>query len=354
MRATTKVPSLRKTMTTAIVPPSDYSSRLDPHETYDEVSWHHIPRFDPRIESSYHNFRHGSWKPQRDRTLRALSKAFISQPSQRRFADCGSGAKVFRHNDDKDKYQIRSHKCRSRWCLPCARERGRNVAASLADVVGNKTVRFITLTLKTTSEPLAESVAHLTKSFTRLRSSPLWKQTQSGGAAFMEVKWSKDRQRWHPHLHIITEGKWIKKADLSSAWLRATGTSFIVDVGLVKSREHLCRYVTSYTTKPIDVSVTKDEDRFVEAIKALHGKRACATFGTWRGLKLIHKPENDDWTFVGHYGEMYSDAETCPTGKSAAIIRALTKARKPDEWKKESRGPPEDGQEETWYDYSAE
>ncbi|KKM62827.1 hypothetical protein LCGC14_1517790, partial [marine sediment metagenome] len=104
------------------------------------------------------------------------------------------------------------------------------MAARVAELSADREVRFITLTLRINWEPLGDQVTRLMRCFARLRRRVLWKSTQFGGVAFLELKRRPHNHTWHPHVHIISEGLWIEKRDLSKAWLEITGDSFIVKV----------------------------------------------------------------------------------------------------------------------------
>lgn len=336
-------------MPTTILQPPSLKTRLDTRETSFQGWEHGRKTFVVGQIDAYHTFRHASWCWVRKRTAKALSESKVSRNARARFATCGSGARLYRHKEDPNKYQIRSHTCRSRWCTPCSRERGRAIATTLAELVGTNTVRFVTLTLKTTTEPLAESLAHLTKSFTRLRRSKLWRSTQAGGAAFLEVKWNPLRDRWHPHLHILVAGKYMPKQQLSEQWKIASGTSYIVDIQLVKNRKDLCNYVTKYVTKSVSTSVTRDEARFIEAINAMHGKRTCATFGSWRGSKLVEKPESDDWEYIGTWEDVVASSRFDPASDRYLALLNFTKHPEHTEWGNDNRAPPEQDPNDRFY-----
>lgn len=341
-------------MGTATIEPYRNNTQLDPLETYPGRRTDGRWTYDTDLPSTYHAFRHSGWKHYRERTRRAFKAAFIRPNQTLAFESCGSQATLHQSVTDPNKYQLRSNKCKSRWCIPCAGERGRSMAATLADIVGTKQVRFITLTIRTREESLQESLDHLTKSFARLRHSKLWKQTQTGGAAFTEVKWNPDKQRWHPHIHIVGEGRFIDKKLLSNAWTRASKGSFIVDVRLVHSRPDLCSYITKYVTKPVSGSVYRDDDRLAEAIVAMKGRRICTTYGTWRGTVLHHKPEADEWRYVSTYEQARERAITNPLCRESLALKALTRPRTPDQWKENHHGPPNENQTDLFCDYREE
>lgn len=170
------------------------------------------------------------------------------------------------------------------------------IAHNVRDRLRPKIARFVTLTLRATHEPLADLLNLLYESFAKLRRSSVWSMTQIGGVAFLEVKWCKGTKRWHPHLHILSEGKYIAKQALSNAWRKATGGSFIVDVKKIHNADAAVGYVVKYASKPHDASMFRDPQRLEEAIIALKGRRLCLTYGTWRGIKLTEVPDAGTWS----------------------------------------------------------
>lgn len=306
---------------------------LDTDETYVPISTGEFNRYDPGLSTTYSTFRHAGWAATRSRTARALHEVFPTGKRPGRFDTCGVNAHVYRHAADRERFQVRSEKCRDRWCVPCARERARQLAATLADHVAEKQCRFITLTLKSSQEPLKLLIDKLLQSFKELRRTILWKATQRGGAAFMEVKWNPQRDRWHPHLHILSEGKFIPQHHLKRLWFRITGDSFIVDVRLVKSRPDLCSYVTKYVTSPVSHSVTNHHDLLCEAIRALHGRRTATTFGSWRGLRLIALPESDEWSYYGSWQDLVAHAEVNPWSEERRVLAGILDGTPARPWK---------------------
>lgn len=337
-------------MNTALDPPiltSCPDTSLDTQETYQQTHVGRVPTYDPDLTTTYHDFRHSGWKGTRARTLQAVLACSGHGSRAERFRSCGRHAHVFRHKADPDRFQVRSEKCHDRWCVPCARERARQMAGVLADYVRERQCRFITLTLKSSKEPLLELVDKLLASFRKLRRNAIWKATQHGGAAFLEVKWNPQTDRWHPHLHVISQGRYIPQNRLRDAWYKITGDSFIVDVRLVKSRTDLCSYVTKYVASPVSHSVTNTHDLLVEAMKALHGRRTATTYGTWRGLRLIVKPDGDDWTYYGSWDALHESATRFPWGEERRVLAAILAASPAVPWKRttdgvQNRGPPQD------------
>jgi len=244
------------------------------------------------------DFRHSGWAGNRERVRSSLWRIEPSFTRISNFASCGTNAWVERCVQDPDRFRIRSDRCHDRFCLPCGQERSRVIAHNVRERLDPKIARMITLTVRSLAEPLTDLLDKLYKGFAKLRRSRLWLGTQLGGVAFLEVKWSVERQRWHPHLHVLAEGKYIAKPALSASWLKATRDSFIVDVGKIKSIESVVSYVVKYASKPMDASLFQDWNRLDEAILALKGRRLALTFGSWRGIKLMEVPGDDEWEVV--------------------------------------------------------
>jgi hypothetical protein len=193
------------------------------------------------------------------------------------------------------------------------------------------------LTLRASTESLQDLLDLLYTSFAKLRRTCLWSQTQDGGVAFCEVKWCNATNRWHPHLHVLTEGKYIAKQALSNAWRKATGGSFIVHVTKIRHADTAVGYVVKYASKPHDHSMMHDPDRLDEAVLALKGRRLCLTFGTWRGVRLTEVPDRGTWTPVAPLSRLIVQSRLGEPA-AAAILDSLPSTSLPDD----CRSPPDD------------
>lgn len=154
-------------------------------------------------------------------------------------------------------------------------------------LLAGRTLRLVTLTVRTQALDLKPAIMKLYASFRRLRQRSYWKEHVNGGLALCEVKWNEAAKRWHPHLHVLADGQYMPHAALSAEWLAATGDSPIVDIRLIRSKSHVLNYVTKYITKPADDGVYDDEDRLAEAIKALKSVRLIIAFGTYKDARLL-------------------------------------------------------------------
>lgn len=240
-------------------------------------------------------FRHSGWSNTRERVVAALVSAAVPSGRLAAFKRCGHRAYVLQSLTNPERFKIASSKCKDRFCKPCARERARGVARKLLEHVDKRELRFLTLTLKTQSPDLKTELDRLYSSFQLLRRRAFWKRHVTGGAAMLEVKWNEKSSRWHPHLHVLVEGRYIPHTHLVKEWQAVTGDSFIVDIRAVKDNAKVTQYICKYATDPIDRSIGRDHDRLVQAIHAFKGRKTCLTFGTWRGVDLTDPDDDDGW-----------------------------------------------------------
>lgn len=275
--------------------PDPPATRLDPHE----INPHdQIPRPQGLGEKGtplWESFRHSGWAAQRLRTWAVLTTLYPDGKRVERFENCGKNAWVYQDKDAPQYFKVSSDTCRDRWCLPCGQARARTIAANVAERMSKNRFRFVTLTLRQCDTPLPEMLQKLARCFARLRRVKPWSKAQRGGVAFTEVKHNAVMQTWNVHLHVLTEGGYMLKKELSKAWQKITGDSFIVDLSLVKSVFDVVRYVTKYVSKPLDSTVVTDRNVLYDAIEGLHGHRMVSTFGTWRGIDLTARTETRTW-----------------------------------------------------------
>jgi hypothetical protein len=254
------------------------------------------------------SFRHSGWAHDRRRVYDALRRTDQSGGRLHDFTECGKHAYVFRSVEDPEIYTLGGSTCHDRFCLPCGRERSRVIAGNVKLRTEGKPARFITLTLRSTTEPLAELLLKLTRDFGALRRSKLWRKRVTGGVGFLECKSLAAKNRWHVHLHCLVQGRFIPQDELSRTWEKITQTSKIVDIRIATDDKHVTFYICKYASKPLDHTVVVDPLRLDEAIVALKGKRLCMTFGSWRGYKLTEPPESGTWVQLGTLDEIITRA----------------------------------------------
>ena len=255
------------------------------------------------------SFRHSGWHHDRDLIRLALESTGTSSGRLSRWDQCGENAWVLRHPEQANRYRIAASYCHDRFCRPCSNTRSNLAAQNLIRRLGSAQLRFVTLTLKSTVEDLCSLVDKLYRSFRRLRTHKIWNAKVDGGAAFLEVKWNEGSRRWHPHLHLIVEGRYLPQALLKDAWRKVTGNSTIVDIRPIPNGRSAARYVTKYASKPLSNTFLNRPDKLQEAIAALRGTRLALTFGTWRGFRLFQQPPREEWVAVAPLDELLDLAD---------------------------------------------
>ncbi len=238
-------------------------------------------------------FLHSGWKVIRDRVAASMFRTVQPDSRIRSFLTCGRGSWVERAKSDWSRFRLRVPYCHDRMCMVCGNHRSHKIRDALLNQIQGKDVSFITLTLCGKGEPLKELIERLYKHFRALRLHPLWAENVKGGAAILEIKHSAKAKRWHPHLHIIADAKFIQQSELSAAWRSISKDSFIVDIRRVKNPAVAGSYVCKYASKPLDTSFTGQAALLDEAITALKGTRLCICFGDWYGTPLQNAEDEE-------------------------------------------------------------
>lgn len=278
----------------------------------------------PYLPDMCTNFRHSGWAPARRRVDAAFAE--LSTISPRRmgaFRCCGADAYVeqakytskYRGGCQPQflmQWRVRSTKCHDRFCVPCSNDRAMRIRDSLLRHMYKMTeLSLITITLQHSPDSLTDVLNRITKHFRALRLLPIWKKNIQGGVAIIETKLNADKTAWHTHFHIVAKAKFAPQKQLSEAWRKITGDSFIVDVRRVGALSGAVQYITKYITKAADSVITNSPKHLKEAIVAFTGRRLVSTFGTWRGLQLMERPDEEKtvdetttWHTVGRLDEV--------------------------------------------------
>jgi hypothetical protein len=266
-------------------------------------------------------YRHLNWRDKRAKVRTALAAANASQSAIQSFDNCGSCCQV-EWNATEQRYRVVGCYCHSRHCEPCMKAKAsliiNNLRARMADRKPGS-FHFITLTLKHTGRPLKDEIKRLYASYKKLRETDEWiygqinadkifaasrrgvkhseaikhvsKKGQLGGAATLEVTWNAEKREWHPHLHIISEGSQVTNHRLKDLWFRITKDSWECDCRPISADKDVAYYVGKYVTKGTNAEVWDDLEVAKEWVTAIKGVRMCATFGTWRGYRLLDRPK---------------------------------------------------------------
>lgn len=162
--------------------------------------------------------------------------------------------------------------------------------------------RHLVLTAPSVTAPLADQLAELRAAFRRLRQSDAWKATQKGGVYAFEVTRNARTGLWHPHVHVIIDGRYWPHHEARDAWRAALAggsiwghladdDAVIVHLSAVHSRQAVARYIAKYITKPAEIA-DWPQAAILEYADALHGVRLLHTFGSLHGVKLAPADPN--------------------------------------------------------------
>jgi hypothetical protein len=218
------------------------------------------------------------------------------------FAACRSSAWFVRHAIS-GKIRVASSRCGQRWCPLCIRTKRFVIQQTVgAWVKSIKQPKFLTLTLKHTNSPLENQIDAIYSAWKELRRRPWFKSRVKGGIWFFQVKKSKTDGLWHPHIHILFEGRFIEHEQIKTIWSQITHGSTVVDIRAVKDPKKAADYVARYAAAPCELSELPLSDA-VACVKALHSRRICGTFGTGRAIKLSAQAPEDahEWKFIGSF-----------------------------------------------------
>lgn len=298
--------------TPCTLPASDPPTSVHPlesTETPDPASPSPSP---PRSPDS---FRHASWKFYRTLTTDALThlsrQGRVSAVRAERFAECGHTAWILRHLTTPDRYKVVLDCCHDRFCVPCGRTRAHVVADNLRRRLAPTPHRLLTLTLRHSDTPLHSQLTRLFLSFKRLRSRTFWRQRVTGGAAVLELAFNDQTRLWHPHLHVILQGRYMLHSSLRALWLEITGDSDIVDIRILHNAPSIVSYITKYITKPLPARLYSDPDVLRAAIVALNHRKTVFSFGTWVRWRLLQPHDSSEWTLYSHVNALpYALPET--------------------------------------------
>jgi len=269
-------------------------------------------------EDTHQAYCHGGWAVTRRRVRDSLLRTAQSPDRILRYQDCGKDCWVYQHKDDAEQVKVVANHCMDRFCITCGGLKAWKVRTALATLMKDKDMRLVTLTLSGKAASLADLLDRLYRHFKALRQTELWEKSVNGGCAFLEVKWNPKANRWHPHLHLITEGRFLPQGPLSNLWRALTKDSYIVDVRAIKNPETAANYVTKYVTKPLQSSFATNAERLDEAVVAMKGRRFVFCFGSWYGTAL-NKLEDDElfdeaadaavWTSIGRLADVIARAK---------------------------------------------
>lgn len=275
------------------------------------------------------SFRHSGWAADRERVLAALKDSGQTESRIKRFYQCGLTTWVYRHKTHPNRFRLVGGYCHDRFCVPCQRAKAALVCDNLVPRLAGKRIRHVVLTLRHTDDDLPSLIDFLLRCFATLRRTRFWRHHVRGGAAFFELKHNDVSHTWHPHLHILCEGRFIPQGELSLLWKNITHGSFVVYITPVPSQSQVARYVTKYASKGVTHAVNHRPDLLQQCIVALAGRRTCMTIGSWRGYALLDTHPSDEWVPVNSFWNLMHLADDGDK-EARSILDSIYAAPPPD------------------------
>ena len=240
-----------------------------------------------------------------------IAEARPGAKTSQRVAQCSETAWI-ETECENGSYRLCSIRCSHRMCPRCGslwQSRQRSRLKSYCQSV-DQPMRLVTLTMRSTTAPLADQLSSLWNSFRRLRQQHLWKARIAGGIAVVEITINPDTGLWHPHIHALTWGDYIPQARLSKAWNKASRGSPIVDIRRVYSAQQAANYLTKYLTKSFASDCRSWSDPqlkdFILGLQGSHllmafGRRVTVTKATGRGA------DSPEWIAVCHLASLLDE-----------------------------------------------
>lgn len=223
---------------------------------------------------------------------------------------CGSSILMLRSTEFENSTLAIPARCNSVACPHCARLISQERAMSVLEVLQNhknpQNLRMMTLTVQNCPRNgLKNAVSALHGAFKTFRDTKgraHWKRYVDGYIWNLEVSFNHKNSSWHPHIHLIYDGKFWPEKELKQAWVcaqRAHGFQasekypgvwlerlyFKDSTGRkrpVETQDELygaAREVSKYNLKPLEAGQMKHADT-VELLEALFNVRRFGACGT--------------------------------------------------------------------------
>jgi hypothetical protein len=274
-------------------------------------------------------------------------KEFSAEHLATRIHHCGSSLLILGANTDKTEPTLTiPARCDSAACPHCARlishDRAVLVARQLRKCSpGN--LRMMTLTVKNCERgKLRETILKLHKAFRYFRDSrnnPDWGKRVDGYIWNLEVTMNPKTQEWHPHIHILYDGRYWPIDSAKATWRRLNETVGLpvsegydgvwIERLYFKDKDGKKRPVNSpdefrmaaaeiskYNVKPLEAGVVRNED-VVEVLQSLFNTRRFGAVGTLdinaekKRKAAVEKNLNvgPKWSMLGSFLRLESEGE---------------------------------------------
>ena len=243
----------------------------------------------------------------------------------------------------QDGQKLTTTYCNNRWCMVCNRIRtAKLIKGYLPELKKMQDPQFVTLTIpNVTGKDLESTIELMAKEFIKIKNLFYQRRTfQINGVRKIECTHNSDTDEYHPHYHVVLDGKEVGEA-LIQEWLKrfpeANRGAQDIRSADENSMIELFKYTTKLTTKN---KVTRDEGKTTIEVnpkaldtifQALYKKR---TFQSMGWVKMVSEDveevdaqivedieegidvwqweqEASDW--VNSYGELLTGCDACDT-----------------------------------------
>lgn len=214
-----------------------------------------------------------------------------------------------------------SNSCGLRWCPQCAQARANWLSHQVrAWYTTARKPKLLTLTLRHNTSPLRDQISFLYRCFRRLRLAKFMSSRIRGGIWFLQVKWIRESDGWHPHIHALLDAEFIPHAEIKARWAKLTKGSDIVDIRPCYDSDSAAHHVARYATRPGTLS-SVPPDRRLQLLEAVHGRKIVGTWGSAKALSLSppKAQDKDDWTEVGSWKHVHYLAQTSPAAQAVLL-----------------------------------
>lgn len=253
-------------------------------------------------------------KAKNQNLIKWLSK-FLKEDNLNLIYQCGTYLEFYSDVTLENKKLNRSNFCKNRFCPLCSWRKARKDALKISILLKylkdtfNYEFLFLTLTApNVTGDKLNDEIKEYTKAFKRLSERKEFKKISKGFVRKLEVTFNKERDDFHPHLHIMiaVNKSYFKKNDYISKkkwleiWKECKRDNSITQVDVKKINiddDNAIFEMAKYGAKDSDYLMT--QDIFDTFYKALKGKRLITYSGAFKdALKLFEDKQ------LEHYKEI--------------------------------------------------
>jgi len=250
--------------------------------------------------------RHGDHYHHAEKFYRMCTGGWSSKHAKR-LNMCGSSAMFLRHRETGE-VKVGSSACHLRYCPICAARRAAEVSGRIFEWLQHQeNPRLITLTIRHSHRRLADQITDLLTFWRRLYKSDNWAKWVRAGVWVLQVTYNRKRCEWHPHLHVLTVGKYYPHQQLQRDWKRASGGSTIVDIRGIGQPKEAAKYVGRYVGRAANLAEIP-EGRWIELYWGLKGRRLFGEFGTPKGeerlLARTKRSDLDEWEKLGFFSDV--------------------------------------------------